>query len=166
MSSRRGYFLLFEVGTFALLVGIFLYVADNRKAVLPSTLPAQNSAATAALTKEQTKLSDPQLKKRGRKLITELRKLHTRYDKAGKDATRFETLWEALDREFKQKFYDEAVVVEGELVARLRRQGQKKLDEDGVIITAYGVLRSGRSVGADPYSAVATYIERMLNQIP
>ena len=42
----------------------------------------------------------------------------------------------------------------------------KKLDEDGVIITAYAVLRTGRSIGADPYSAVATYIERMLNQIP
>ena len=33
VSSRRGHFLLFEVGTFlALLVGIFLYVADDRKA--------------------------------------------------------------------------------------------------------------------------------------
>ena len=133
--GRRGYF-LFEVGTLALalLVGTFLCLADERKSdSLPSTLPARDSA--------KIKLSDSQLKKRGRSLITELRKLHTRYDKAGKDATRFETSWAALDREFKKKFYNEALVVERELVARLGRQRLKQDKHDLVIITAYSVLR-------------------------
>jgi hypothetical protein len=170
-SDRRGYFLLFEVGTLALalLVGIFLYVAEERKSEsprpVPSTSPARDFAATARLTKQQIKLSDPQLKKRGRTLITELRKLQTRYDEAGKDANSFETSWAALDREFRQRFYNEALVMEGELVARLRRHGQKQHQDDLVTITACSVLRMGSSVGADPYSAVATYIERMLNQM-
>ena len=160
MSGRRGYFLLFEVGTlaFALLVGNFLHAVDERKAEsLPSTLPARNSA--------KTKLSDPQLQKRGRRLITELRELQTRYDKAGQDATHFKTLSADLDREFKKKSYHEALVVEHELVARLARQRQKQDKHDLVMITAYSVLRQGSAVGANPYSAVATYIERMLNQM-
>jgi hypothetical protein len=153
--------LLFEVGTLALalLVGISLYSADERKEESrPSTLPARDST--------KTKPSDPKLKKRGRRLITELRELQTRFDKAGQNAKSFETSWAALDREFKKKFYNEAVVVERELVARLGRQRQKQDKHDLINITAYSVLRHGSAVGANPFSAVATYLERMLNQIP
>jgi hypothetical protein len=154
--------LLFEIVTLALglLVGISLYIAaEERKAEsLPSTLPTRHSA--------KTKLSDPELKKRGRSLIADLRELQTKYDKAGKDAKSFEKSWAALEREFKKKFYNEALVVEGELVARLRPRGTKLDEHDLDIVTAHYVLRSGKAVGANPYAAVATCIERMLDQIP